>query len=315
MKPILVYTGPDHAGELVKQMAGDSFDVRCVDPTPESLLPQFRQARAFLDASMKVPIAAADIEAAEDLALIVTATTGANHIDGAALAERKIPLLTLKGQTEVLRGITASAELSWALLMSTARGLRSAYTHVHEGGWERTMFPGMMLRGKTLGVIGFGRNGSWMARYGLAFGMKVLAHDPFCETYPEGVEAVDLNVLLSQSDFVSLHVHLSDETRGMIDVTKIASLKKGAVFINTSRGELVDEHALAASLSAGRLSAIGVDVLGGEPQIRDNVLWQLAQKDERVHITPHIGGFCPDAVSHVVRFSTQRILDFHKAGA
>lgn len=309
MKKIIVYTGPQHAGELVQVMLGTDFDVRLVEPTPEDLLPNFHQASAFLDASMKVSISAEDIEKASNLELIVTATTGANHIDGEALESRKIPLLTLKGQKEVLNGITASAEHSWALLMSCARHLRRAYNHVSSGQWERTQFPGVMLRGKTLGVIGMGRNGSWMARYANAFGMKVLAHDPFVSDLPADVEAADLDRLLAESDITSLHVHLSDETQGMISAQRIGMMKRGSIFINTSRGELTDEAALVAALKTGQLAAVGVDVLCGEPQIEQNLLWQYAQENEAVHITPHVGGFCPDAVLHVVRFSAQRIAD------
>lgn len=309
MKKVIVYTGPQHAGELVEEMLGDRFEVRLVEPTPEDLLPNFHQASAFMDASMKVSISAEDIAKAEKLELIVTATTGANHIDGKALEERKIPLMTLKGQKAVLNGITASAEHSWALLMSCARHLRRAYTHVTNGDWERTQFPGIMLSGKTLGVIGFGRNGSWMARYANAFGMKVLAYDPFMSDFPDYVESVTLDALLEQADITSLHVHLSEETAGMINADCIASMKKGSVFINTSRGELTDEHALVAALKSGQLASVGVDVLCDEPNIRDNVLWQYAQENESVHITPHVGGFCPDAVLHVVRFSANRIAE------
>lgn len=311
----LVYTGPKHAGELVQEMVGHLYDVRMVEATPEDLLPQFHQASVFLDASMKVSISAEDIAKADKLELIVTATTGANHIAGEALAERNIPLLTLKGQTEVLRGITASAELSWALLMACARKLRGAFTHVTDGRWERVEFPGIMLRDKTLGVIGFGRNGSWMARYALAFGMKVIAFDPMISEYPEGVRGTTMEEVLAASDFVSLHVHLSDETRGMLNADRISSMKQGAVFINTSRGELTDEHALIAALEDGRLAAMGCDVLCDEPNITENVVWQYAQSHDNVHITPHIGGFCPDAVNHVVRFSAQRILKHAEASS
>lgn len=305
---VLVYTGPKHAGKIVEERLGHLYEVRLVDATPEDLLPHFYQASIFMDASMKVPITAEDVARAEHLELIVTATTGANHISGSALEARLIPLLTLKGETKILRDITASAELSWALLMSCARNLGKAFSHVRKGLWERTEFPGMMLRGKILGVIGFGRNGSWMARYGTAFGMKVLAYDPYVKAFPDHAMSTDIDTLLAQSDFVSLHVHLNEENHHLLNADKIDMMKSGAVFINTSRGELVDEYALVAALKDGRIAGVGCDVLTDEPDIQSNVLWQFGHEHDNVHITPHIGGFCPSAVEHVVNFSAGRVL-------
>lgn len=307
---IVVYSGPRHSGEVAQEVLKGKFDVRIVEPSPESLLPEFEKCVAFLDASMKVPIDKEAIDKAKDLKLIVTATTGASHIDQAALQEKEIPLLTLKGQRQVLNELTPAAELSWMLLMACARKARQAFHHVEAGQWDRTSFPGIMLKGKTLGVIGIGRLGSWMARYATAFDMHVQAYDPFVENFPEGVEQVELDTLVATSDFISLHVHLSEETRGMLSAEIIQKFKKGSVFINTSRGELTDEAALIEALEKGDIAAAGVDVLANEANLQNNPLWQYARDNSNVIITPHIGGFCPDAVDRVVRFSAQRILDY-----
>ncbi len=312
-RPTLVFTGPEHSARVVRERLGDMFDVHAVDATPESLLPKFRQCTAFLDASMKVPLTATDIDAAGQLKLIVTATTGATHIDQVALAARNIPLLTLKGQREVLRELTPAAELSWALVMACARRLRGALAHVRDGGWERVEFPGLMLKGRTIGIIGMGRIGGWMARYAHAFGMRVVYFDPNNEDAPEYAQAVTLTELVGQSDVVSIHVHVGDRTLGMIDRDLIAQFKSGSIFVNTSRGELTDEAALVEALANGHLAAVGVDVLTDEPNIRDNVLWQYAQSHDNVVITPHIGGFCPDAVDFVVGYSCDRIRDWFNA--
>jgi len=310
---IVVYSGPRSAALLVERMLGTHFDVRAVDPVPEQVLPALTDAVAFLDASMKVPITAEAIAAAPKLRLVVTATTGASHIDVAALDTRGIPLLTLKGQTEVLRSLTPAAELSWLLLMACARRLRGAIHHVEQGGWERTEFPGAMLKGSTLGIVGLGRLGGWMARYARAFDMDVVAFDPLVTEAPEGVRLASLAEVLRASDFVSLHVHLSDETVGMIDATAIASMKPGAVLVNTSRGELVDEGALVAALESGHLAAVGADVLTGEPDPSASAWWRYAREHDEVVITPHIGGFSPAAVERVVEFSCGRILEFFEA--
>jgi D-3-phosphoglycerate dehydrogenase len=306
----VVYTGPAASGEIVKKLLGGRLKVEIVEATPESLLPKFRECAFFLDASMKVPLNREAIASAPNLKMIVTATTGADHIDKAALDERGIPLRTLKGQKEVLNGLTAAAELSWLLLMTCARKLRGAIRHVENGGWERTEFPGAMLKGKTLGVIGIGRIGGWMSRYAQAFGMSVQAFDPFTAEFPQGVRKADLDELLSTSDFITVHVNLTPETKGLLSADKIRLFKPGATFVNTSRGEIADEAALLEGLEGGRIGAVGVDVLIGEPDIRNNRLWQFAQSHDNVVITPHIGGFCPEAVDHVVRFSCERILKF-----
>jgi len=194
--------------------------------------------------------------------------------------------------------------------MACARRLRGAIRHVEAGSWERTEFPGLMLKGKTLGIVGVGRIGSWMARYALAFGMNVQGFDPHVSDFPPGVSRVGLDELLATSDFISIHVNLTPESRMMLTAEKIRAIRPGAVFINTSRGELVDEDALVVALREGRIASVGVDVLSAEPDVRSNSLWMYAQESDAVCITPHIGGFCPEAVDQVVTFSCHRILEY-----
>jgi D-3-phosphoglycerate dehydrogenase len=306
----IVYLGPESSGSIVKNILGAHYRVVLCQPVPEQFWPHFRECTAFLDASMKIPITAEEIGRADRLRLIATATTGASHIDSEALQKRKIPLLTLKGETELLRNLTPAAELSWLLLMACARHLRAAIRHVEQGEWERTLFPGTMLKGRVLGVVGCGRLGSWMAKYAQAFGMEIQATDPFVTEFPPGVRRVELEELLSTSDFISVHLHLSPETQNLLSAEKIRQIKTGAVLINTSRAELLDEEAVVQALEAGRLAAVGVDVLLDEPNIVNDPLWQYAQHHENVIITPHIGGFSPQAVDLVVEFTARRILSF-----
>jgi D-3-phosphoglycerate dehydrogenase len=305
--PIVVYSGPDFASEIVQDVMGDRYDVRTVAPEPDALYPQLAQAVAFLDASMKVPLTPASIAAAPALRLVSCATTGATHIDADALAARDIPLLTLKGQTEVLRALTPAAELSWALIMACARNLGAALSHVNSGGWERTEFPGMMLKGRTIGIIGFGRLGQWVGRYADAFGMTVLYHDPFQTDVPDYATSTNLEDLVAQADIISLHLHVTPETTGLVGADLIARFKPGSVFVNTSRSEVTDEAALADALTNGHIAAIGVDVLSDETDLSNSPLWRLSQTHSNVLITPHIGGFSPDAVRSVVHFAATRI--------
>lgn len=292
----------------MREVAAPRFEVQYVPPEADAVARGLKNSSAFLDASMKVRITEPMIDAAPCLRIVVTATTGANHIDGEALARRGIPLLTLKGQPDVLRNLTPAAEHSWLLLMACARRLVGARNHVLTGGWDRTAFPGIMLRGKILGIIGCGRIGQWVARYGEAFGMTCLGYDPFLNEWPMDLKPVALDELLAAADFVTLHVHLTDATRRMLSRVQFERMKPGAIFVNTSRGELIDELALLDGLRSGRILAAGLDVLASEPDVLGHPLRKYALEHDNLIITPHVGGYSPDAVRTVVRFSAERIL-------
>jgi D-3-phosphoglycerate dehydrogenase len=218
-------------------------------------------------------------------------------------------LRTLKEDPQLLRNITPAAELSWALLMACARRLKGAFAHVDQGLWVREEFPGIMLNGRVLGLIGCGRIGGWMARYAQAFGMQVVAHDPHQFELPAGVTRRPLAALLQEADFVSVHVHLSDETRGLLSRELLEACKPGLIVINTSRGAIVDERALLDGLRSGRIGAVGVDVLDGEPEISAHPLVEYARQHENMLITPHCGGFSPDAVRVVCEHAARKILE------
>jgi D-3-phosphoglycerate dehydrogenase len=232
-------------------------------------------------------------------------------VDAAALARRGIPLLTLKGQTEVLRDITAAAEHSWLLLMACARRLRPAVRDVLAGVWDRNRYPGRMLRGKVLGIVGCGRIGQWMSRYAAAFGMTCLGYDPHVQPWPAGIEQTDLDSLLERSNFVTVHVTLTEETKGLLGARELRLIPPGGVLVNTSRGEILDEAALLACLAEGRLTA-GLDVLCGEPDVADHPLVAYARTHTNLILTPHIAGFSPDALRHVLSFSCRRIVEFFR---
>ena len=146
-----------------------------------------------------------------------------------------------------------------------------------------------------------------MARYAVAFGMDVIGYDPFVEPWPKQIRRSGLDELLSTADFISVHVPLSDQTRGMIGAREFALVKPGAVFINTSRGAVTDERGLLNSLIEGRLAAAGIDVLDGDPEIERHPLVEYARTHDNLIITPHIGGFSPDAVKIVVAHAARRI--------
>lgn len=252
---------------------------------------------------------------AKRLRAVVTATTGLNHIDQDAARRQGIEVLCLRGERLFLDGLTATAELTWALLLALLRRLPTAHQHVMDGGWDRDRFRSRQLKGKTLGIIGYGRLGSIVADYGLAFRMQVLACDPCVTTMREGVERVMLEKLLESSDVVSLHVHLDTDTLRMIDREAFARMRPGAVLINTARGELIDEPAMLEALASGRLAGAGLDVLDGEADKQSdwphsNPVWRYAQEHDNVFLTPHIGGATLESMEETEMFMVGKLKRF-----
>lgn len=307
--PVFAYVGAPPGFEGTCAALGDRGVARHVDAEPAAVAESLRHAAAFIDASMKVRITDAMVAAAPSLRVISTATTGSDHIERAELDRRGIPVRTLREDPELLLGLTPAAELTWALLMALARSLPRAVAHVRAGGWLREEFPGVMLRGKTLGLIGCGRIGQWMGRYARAFDMRVIGHDPFMDPWPEGIEVCSLLDVCSEADFVSVHVHLSDATRGLVGAEAFDRMKPTAFFLNTSRGAVADEAALLASLQSGGIAGAGLDVLDGEPDVADHPLRRYAERHDNLLITPHCGGFSPDAVRIVCRRATEKALE------
>jgi D-3-phosphoglycerate dehydrogenase len=225
------------------------------------------------------------LDRAPGLAMIATPTTGLTHIDTAAVERRGIELVCLRGETEFLKDVRATAEHTIGLILSLLRHIPEAAAHAAGGGWDRNRFRGAEIYGKTVGVVGYGRLGRIVARYLRAFDARVLAADPYVFDMEYGVERVSLETLLRESDIVTLHVGLAEDTRCFFGAPEFATLKPGGFFINTSRGELVDEPALLEALRSGRLAAAALDVLTDEHLTGSPLVGA-----PNVLITPHIGG-------------------------
>ena len=270
-----------------------------VETKPDAVAEALRDADGLIDAAIRVPLTDAMVHNAPRLKVVSCASTGTDHVARGEIARRGIVVRSLADSPDVIRNLTPAAELSWALVTACARRLPDAVAHVRAGGWEREQFPGMMLNGRQLGVIGCGRIGGWMARYAHAFGMRVVGFDPHRSELPAGMARVSLEELMQTSDVVSVHVPLNAETKGLVSPALFALIKPGAIFINTSRGSIADEHALLAGLRSGRIGAAGLDVLDGEPAIANHPLLAYAREHANLLITPHCGGFSPDAVAIV----------------
>jgi D-3-phosphoglycerate dehydrogenase len=308
----IIYLGAEVGAAAAAEVAAGRADVRTIEAAPEAVAEALGTCDAILDASMKVRLTDAMLADAPGLKIISCATTGSDHIDRAELDRRGIPVRTLREDRELLLNLTPAAELSWALVLACARRLPAAVAHVRAGGWTRELFPGTMLNGRRIGIVGCGRIGTWMSRYATAFGMTVSVFDPHLADFPAHVRPMPLPQLVAESDVISVHVPLTEETTGLIDADLLDTVKPGAILVNTSRGAVVDEAALLSALKRGRLGAAGLDVLADEPDIEKSALAGYARSHDNLIITPHCGGFSPDAVKIVCRRAAEKIIEWLK---
>lgn len=233
------------------------------------------------------------------LKIVANVAVGYNNVDVIAAEMRRI---AVTNTPDVLTD--ATADLTWALILACARRLLAGEDLVRSGqwtGWHPTQMLGLELKGKTLGLLGAGRIGQAVARRGRAFGMRILyaARTAKPEFEAEtGGQRVELGPLLRDSDVLSLHVPAVPELKGVINAENLARMKAGAIVVNTSRGDLVREEALAIALETGRLGAAGLDVYADEPQILPRLL-----AAPRTVLLPHIGSATPETRRAMARLA------------
>ena len=228
---------------------------------------------------------------APKLRVVGRAGVGVDNIDLDAATRRGVLVMNTPGGNAV-----SVAEHAFALMAALARKIPQLNAAIHAGRWEKSAGVGTELRGKTLGLIGFGRVGSEVATRARALEMRVLAFDPYVSeavARDAQVELVQMERLLGESDYISLHTALSSATAKLINEKTLAMCKAGAALINTARGELVDEAALVDALRSVQLRAAGLDVFGREPTAGDNPLFELSN----VVLTPHIGWLTPETLA------------------
>lgn len=251
------------------------------------------------------------IDAGSRLQAIVTATTGLDHIDVPYAEKRGVAVLSLRGEVDFLRSIPATAEHAWALLLALIRRIPWAYDSVLDGHWQRDAFRGHNLSRRRLGILGLGRIGEKVARYGLAFGMSVSAYDPAPVAEISGVTlCVSLEELLRRSDVLSIHVPLNVRTEKLIGRAELAHVPPGALLVNTSRGGVLDEIALLEALAGNRLAGAALDVVADEreqPGSGREALIAYARSHTNLLITPHIGGATIESMRDTEIFMAQKL--------
>ena len=222
--------------------------------------------------------------------VINTCSTGLNHIDMDYCKSNNIKVWSLKEDYELINDLPSTSELAFGLMMSLLRNIPKSYHSVKDGNWDYEPYVGHQIKGKTIGVIGYGRLGKIMCDLFYGWGVRLLATDPYERITT--ARGVPLSELLDKSDVVFLHTHVTEETRGMVDEEFLSYMKEGSYLINTARGELVDEEAIIESIKVGHLKGYGTDVIKDEfGDIENSKLVEFSiNPNNNVVITPHIGG-------------------------
>lgn len=250
------------------------------------------------------------------LKALVSPTTGTTHIDMQACGRKGIRVFTLRDCMSKLEKITSTAEHALCLMLSLVRRLPQAHSStVGRGEWNRDHFCSRQLSSLRLGIVGLGRIGKWMARYAKTIGMEVVAYDPYIppEAFQfEGVSSLSLEELCCRSDILTIHADLRSNNISLIDSDLLDLLPKDAYLINTSRGELMDEEAVAKRVRNYRLAGVAVDVLRGEHEsgcLASSPLMNAARDGFNVLVTPHIGGCTTDAMQQTEIFLAELVAE------
>ncbi len=257
---------------------------------PEAeLLPAVKDVVAMVVRS-ETKVTSKVIEAAPQLRVVGRAGVGIDNVDVEAATQHGVVVMNTPGGNTI-----STAELTFAMLLNLARKVAQAHASMATGKWDRKQFQGAELAGKTLGVLGLGRIGSEVAKRALAFGMNVIGYDPFlteARARALGVElAADLDDVYRDSDFITVHMPVTEQTRGMLNAAAFAKMKPKVCIVNCARGEIISESDLLASLDSGKVAAAALDVYATEPLPADHPF----RKHPGITLTPHLGASTHEA--------------------
>jgi len=286
-------------GNQITLLEERGVDVRLLpDRADEFFLEEMKTAHALIPGLLSV--SRLIMENSPHLVIVAAHGVGYNNVDIPAANELGIVVTNIPGVNS-----DAVAEFSFGLILALVRHIPSFFEEMKKGGWRRPEFWGVELRGKTLSIIGLGRIGSRVSRLGNAFGMKVLAYDPYIpeqDFRKAGAQPASRDEAISQADFLTLHAPLTAETRNMIDMRELAMMKKTALLINTARGGIVNEIALVKALDQALLAGAGIDVFEEEPP-QDRRL----AAHPKVISSPHIAGLSNEARYRMSKGAAERV--------
>ena len=294
--------------ELLKACSSLEVLVLPKPPKEEELIALVKDATALAVRS-ETKITRRVMEAAPALKVVGRAGVGVDNVDVDAATERGVIVMNTPGGNTI-----STAELTFSMLMALARKIPQAHLSMAKGEWDRKSFKGTELFGKTLGVLGMGRIGSEVAKRAIAFGMKVVAYDPYLtldRAKELGVELVDdLARIYAASDFITVHMPMTDETRGMINAAAFAKMKDGVRLLNCARGGIIHETDLLAALASGKVAGAALDVYEVEPLPKESPL----RSNPKVIMTPHLGASTEEAQENVGIEVAEQIIDLLTTG-
>src|SRR5438876_408107 len=277
-------------------------------PSETDLLPRVTEVAAMIVRS-ETKVTKTIIEAAPKLRVIGRAGVGVDNVDVEAATQRGIVVMNTPGGNTI-----STAELTFSMLMALARKIPQAHASMKASQWSRKEFQGVELYNKTLGILGMGRIGSEVARRAIAFGMRALAYDPYLSLSRAKalqVELIELEEVYARSDFVTVHMPMTDETRGMINAAAFARMKKGVRVLNCARGGIINEKDLYDAIQSGQVAGAALDVYDTEPLPKEFPLRDLPQ----VIMTPHLGASTEEAQENVGIEVAEAITDYLVHGA
>lgn len=289
--------------QIAREAVGDDVEIVCYDTRTTDVEELGRRGRdADIIAIGNLPFPREVLEKCENVKMLAVAFTGLDHVDLKYCEERGIKVQNCAGYAT-----TAVAELTFGLLLDLCRNIGKCDTAARNGGTKAGLI-GFELEGRTMGIVGTGAIGARVAKLAAAFGMDVIAYSR-TPGKVAGVRYVSLEELLAQADVVSLHVPLTDETRGMIGAEELALMKKTAVLVNTARGPVVDTKALADALNSGRIAGAAIDVFDAEPPLdADEPLINA----KNTVVTPHVAFATDESMIKRAEIEFRNIAEFIK---
>ncbi|MDC0074725.1 hypothetical protein OAK17_07715 [Alphaproteobacteria bacterium] len=284
-------------------------DLTCMEPSREKVLNKIHIFDAYI-ASASILVDGEFIDKAKNLKIIGSPSTGTDHLSIEAIQKRNITLFDISKEFDLINSFTATSELAFGLTISLIRKLMPAINSAKKGDWAREKYTGFQLSNKTLGIIGLGRLGTISAKIGQGFGMKIIAHD-IVNKNVNNVTMMTFEQVLRLSDIITVHIHLNNSTKGLINKNCFSLMKQNSILINTSRGAIIDENSLLEALKNGYIAGAGLDMIEGEwlkqSDIYNHPLIEYSRQNNNLIITPHIGGSSKESISGARNFMTKKV--------
>lgn len=295
------FFGKDLIDTLQKNHEVDSFDVKNNNELAQLLKNDYE----VLIAKIGIEVDKNVIDQAGSLKYILSPTTGLNHIDIDYCKEKKINIINVANDKNILSNVTSTAELAFGLILNLSRSINHAYDTVKNNQWQRNNFTRLELRNSTLGILGVGRLGQMVAEYAQAFGMRIIGCDLRDEPFNKNSYLIrgTFNDILQESDIISIHLPYNSKTHKILCKEKLDLCKRECYLVNTARGELIDEDYLIYLLESNKIAGYATDVLWGDSSwsisTGNSKLIDYCKSSNKVLITPHIGGMGKQSIELV----------------